>query len=170
MNQEKTSMTPRKIGFTAAYQANRRPFIWKFWLELWLKILKQIVRQREKESDGCFFFFAYWLLGTFLKNWKASHSSKKPSPPSRPTPSSLFPLISPLSLFLLLLSPAYLLALLNTFVKWRDLSFMQALLKSNKQSIVDKERRDRTKISDLNYRSRPPSLTPSSLYLPNAAS
>lgn len=68
--------------------------------------------------------------------WHTSKETERPptAPPSRPTPSSL------LSLFpsaLPCLSPR----IADTFVKWCDFSFMQALLKSNKQSIVDKETR-----------------------------
>lgn len=92
-----------------------------------------------------------------MQNWKAFHSSKKPlsSFPAHPF-FSFSPRLSSLSP-LLLLSPAYLLAL-PTHLSSGVTSHSCKLYWNRISNPLLTKRRDGTKISDLNYRSFPPLL------------
>lgn len=122
----------KKRSFCAALNTKinqKRLSFHKCLLKLWLKILERYDTERQRKR--------VMIVVCPLTAWHSSIEKKNP------VLSSSSPLLSPPS-YLLNFSPFTLLCLspcfADTFIKWFDFSFMQPLLKSNKQSIVGKER------------------------------
>ena len=110
---------------------NRHPFRYKLCLGLLLKVLKPSHRDVKEESDVFFSILPSVSLAQFFWTEWPPPSQKDPSLPAHHIFLASYLLSPPL--------PCLSSCIVDTFVKWFDFSFMQALLKSNLQSNIDKE-------------------------------